>query len=223
MIIHDGHRERMKNRFLEHGLEGFDDHHVLELLLFYALPRADVNPLAHLLLDRFGSLSAVFDAPLEELVTVPGIAKNTALFIKLLPQVSRRYHLSRTRTAEVLDTSRKAGEYLTPYFYAQREELVYMLCLDARCRVLTCKLLFQGSVNAAGVSVRKLVETALLFNSTSIILAHNHPSGLTAPSPEDLETTRRIHTALSAVDIQLTDHIIVADGDFLSLADTGFF
>ena len=223
MSVHDGHRERMKKRFIEHGLENFDDHNVLELLLFYALPRADVNPIAHKLLDKFGSLAAVFDAPADELARVSGISANTALFIKLIPQVSRRYLMSRTRFEDILDSTEKAGRYLLPHFFAERDEIVYMICLDAKCKVLNCKLLFRGSVNSANVSIRKIVENALLYNSTSVIIAHNHTSGIALPSHEDKITTRRIENALRAVDVVLADHIIVADDDFVSMADNGFF
>lgn len=223
MNIHAGHRDRMKRRFLEHGLESFEDHSVLELLLFYALPRTDVNPIAHALLDKFDSLSAVFDAPAEELAKVPGIGSNTAAFIKLIPQVSRRYLMSRSNFDDILDSPRKAGEYLLPRFFAERDEIVYMVNLDGKCKVINCKLLFRGSVNSANVSVRKIVENALLYNSTSVIIAHNHTSGIAVPSNEDKETTRRIEQALKAVDINLADHIVVSDDDFVSMADNGFF
>jgi DNA repair protein RadC len=223
MSIHDGHRERIKKRFLEHGLESFEDHRVLELLLFYALPRTDVNPIAHTLIDKFGSLAAVFDAPMEELVKVPGVGMNTAEYIKLIPQVSRRYLISRVSFDDILDSTKKAGAYLLPHFYAERDEIVYMVCLDAKCKVLNCKLLFRGSVNSASVSIRRIVENALVYNSTSVIIAHNHTSGIAVPSEEDRITTRRIEQALKSVDIALTDHIVVADDDFISLADNGFF
>lgn len=223
MSIHDGHRERMKKRFLEYGLENFDDHSVLELLLFYALPRVDVNPIAHKLINRFGSLSAVFDAPADELTKVAGINLNSALLIKLIPQVSRRYLMSRTSFEDILDSTEKAGRYLLPHFFAERDEVVYMICLDAKCKVLNCKLLFRGSVNSANVSIRKIVENALLYNATSVIIAHNHTSGIALPSQEDKLTTRRIENALHAVDVVLTDHIVVSDDDFVSMADNGFF
>ena len=221
MSVHDGHRVRMKNRFLEHGLDSFDDHNVLELLLFYAIPRGDVNPLAHELVTRFGSLAAVFDAPLDELMKVPGIGENTALLIKLIPQMSRRYMISRTRNDNILNSTEKAGNYLMQFFYAERDEVVYMACLDAKCKVINCKLIFRGSVNSANISVRKLVENALLYNATSVIIAHNHTSGIALPSQEDISTTRKIEDALRAVDIILNDHIIVADDDYVSLADNG--
>ena len=223
MSIHQGHRGRMKRRFLEHGLESFEDHHVLEILLFYALPRVDVNPLAHNLINRFGSLSAVFDAPIDELEMVEGIGRNAATLIKLIPQVARRYMISRASFGDILDSSEKAGRYLLPRFFGERDEVVYLVCLDAKCKVLNCRLMFRGSVNSANVSIRKIVETALSFNATSVILAHNHTSGIALPSREDQITTRKIEAALKAVDIALTDHIIVADEDFVSLADSGFF
>lgn len=223
MNIHNGHRDRMKTRFQEHGLDSFADHNVLELLLFYALPRVDVNPIAHALIDKFGTLSAVFDAPAEELATVNGIGLSTALFIKLIPQVSRRYMISRSSFDDIIDTTSKAGAYLVPRFFAERDELVYIICLDAKCKVLNCKPLFRGSVNSANVSIRKIVENALSYNSTSIIIAHNHTSGIALPSHEDILTTRRIQAALHAVDIVLSDHLIVADDDFVSMADTGYF
>jgi DNA repair protein RadC len=223
MNIHEGHRERLKKRFLEHGLESFEDYSVLELLLFYALPRSDVNPIAHALINKFGSLAAVFDAPVEELTHVPGIGINAAEYIKLIPQVSRRYLISRASFDNILDSTKKAGEYLLPRFYAERDEIVYLVCLDAKCKVINCKLLFRGSVNSAGVSIRKIVENALVYNSTSVIIAHNHTSGIAVPSEEDMITTRRIQEALKAVDITLSDHIVVADDDFVSMADNGFF
>ena len=223
MNVHKGHRARMKRRFLEHGLESFEDHHVLEILLFYALPRVDVNPLAHNLLKQFSSLAAVFDAPLDELEKVEGIGRNAATLIKLIPQVARRYMISRASLSDILDSSEKAGRYLLPRFFGERDEVVYLVCLDAKCKVLNCRLMFRGSVNSASVSIRKIVETALSFNATSVILAHNHTSGIALPSREDQITTRRIEEALRAVDITLADHIIVADDDFVSLADSGFF
>ncbi len=223
--LHAGHRQRMKRRFVTHGLENFDDHNVLELLLFYALPRGDVNPVAHALIERFGKLSAVFDAPIEELMKVDGVGENAAALIKLIPQVSRRYMISRSVSEEdvQLTNSVKAGRFIVPYFHGECEETVYMVSLDAKCKVLSCRQLFRGDVNSAGVSVRKIVETALASKATNVILAHNHPSGIALPSREDERTTERIAEALRSVDITLADHLVVADEDFVSMADNGFF
>lgn len=221
MAMHDGHRQRMKRRFLRTGLDSFDDHNVLEILLFYAVPQKDTNPLAHELLRTFGSLDAVFDAPVEELMKVGGVGENVAVLLKLLPQVYRRYLVAKTEESAVLDSAAKAGAYLLPRFAAERDEVVYLVCLDAKCKVLSCKPLFRGSVNSAHVSVRKIVETALACNSTSVILAHNHPSGIALPSEDDNNTTIFVRNALEAVGIELADHIVVADEDFVSIAENG--
>ena len=131
--------------------------------------------------------------------------------------------ISKSGSENILDSTRKAGAYLVPRFYAERDEVVYMVCLDAKCKVLNCSRLFRGSVNSANISIRKIVETALNYNSTGVIIAHNHPSGIAVPSKEDEITTRKIRNALNTVEITLTDHIIVADDDFVSFADNGFF
>ena len=223
MGIHNGHRKRLKERFLKHGLDNFDDHNVLELLLFYSIPREDTNPIAHRLIERFGSVSDVFDAPFEELKEVDGIGENTAALLKIIPQISRRYMISKTEDLTILDNPTKAGEYLLSRFYAERDEVVYIICLDAKYKVLYCGKLFHGSVNSTNISVRKIVEAALNYNATSVILAHNHASGVAVPSEEDAVTTIRVRDALAAVDIVLSDHIVVADDDFISFADSGFF
>jgi DNA repair protein RadC len=223
MGIHDGHRERMKEQFLNNGLDGFADHNVLELLLFFSIPRGDVNPLAHQLLDRFGSLSAVFDAPKEELLRVPGVGNNTATLIKLIPQMSRRYLVSRAGENEILNSSQKAGEYILPRFHGETDEVLYMICLDAKFKVLSCNCMGRGSVNSVNLSIRKIVENALLYNASSVILSHNHTSGIAIPSHEDETTTKEVAKALKMVDVELMDHIVVADDDFVSMADNGFF
>lgn len=223
MSIHNGHRQRLKERFLREGLSHFEEHQVLELLLFYCIPRVDTNPLAHALLEQFGSLSQVLEAPVEELVKVPGIGENAATFLTLTTAVGRYYLVNRSMQNVILPTIERCGEYLVPFFYGRRNETVFLLCLDAKCKVLCCKEMGEGSVNSAGVPVRRIVEVALGANATSVILAHNHPSGLALPSGEDVQTTRRVAAALDAVEICLVDHIVVADGDFVSLAQSGYY
>lgn len=221
--MHTGHRARLKAQFLQSGLDALTDIQVLELLLFYANPRRDTNPIAHRLLNQFGSLSAVLDAPPELLGKVNGVGENAALLLHLVPCVCRRYLIDRASYEQVLDSTEKAGAFLVPYFFGARDEMVYLLCLDAKCKVLDCRMLSVGGVNTASVSVRKIVEAALACNATSVVLAHNHTSGIALPSREDEATTRQIRTALDAVGILLADHIIVADDDFVSMADSGFF
>ncbi|NCC67325.1 MAG: DNA repair protein RadC [Clostridia bacterium] len=220
MSIHDGHRKRLKNRFLEQGLDGFDDHNVLELFLFYALPRQDTNPVAHALLDRFGSLDSVFEAPVEELAKVAGIGENSAVFLKLVPAVARRYEMERNRPEKIIDSSEKAGAFLVPLYMLERDEVVYVMCLDAKGKLLCCKELFRGVANTTEISLRKIAELALSKNASSVIISHNHTSGIALPSAEDERATKLIKDTLERIGIELKDHIIVAGDDFISMADS---
>lgn len=222
-MIHDGHRQRLKDRFRKEGLDGFSDVQTLELLLFYCIPRRDTNPIAHALLERFGSLHQVLEAPLHELEKVEGIGEQASTLISLTRQLARSYGVSRGACQNILNTTSKCGEFLKPYFLGKREETVYLLCLDAKCKALGCTEVGRGSVNSAGLSIRRIVENALAVNATSVVLAHNHPSGLAIPSAEDVVTTRRVAMALQAVGIYLADHIVVAEDDFVSLMESGMY
>lgn len=223
MVTHDGHRQRLKERFLLEGLDNFNELQVLELLLFYVIPRQDTNPLAHRLLDQFGTLSQVLEAPLEELEKVPGIGKNAAAFLHLIREAGRYYQVSRTKQEKILNTTEKCTRYLTSVFMGRRNETVFLLCLDAKCKLLCCREIAEGSVNSASISTRRIIEIALGVNATSVVLAHNHPSGLAIPSGEDVHTTHRIASALQTVEITLADHVIVADGDAVSLLQSGYY
>lgn len=220
MGLHDGHRQRLIQRFLEEDLDNFEPHNVLELLLFYAIPRKDTNELAHVLIDTFGSLKGVFDAPYEELIKVPGIGPNTAALLKLVPSLTRTYYSSDARSI-ILDTSEKSGEYFLPYYIGQTEEVVRLACLDAGGKVISNQILHRGSANAAEVNIRKIVNIALRNNAMGVILAHNHPGGLPLPSEEDVATTKSIREALIPMGILLMDHIIVAGQDYVSMARSG--
>ena len=223
MAMHDGHRQRLKDRFRQDGLDNFNELQVLELLLFYCIPRQDTNPLAHALLDRFGTLSQVLEAPVLELEKVPGIGSNAATFLHLVRDAGRYYQINRTMQEKILLTTEQCGNYLSSFFIGRSNEMVFLLCMDAKCKVLCCKEIGEGSVNFASVPVRRIVQTALAANATTVVLAHNHPSGIAIPSSEDVQTTHRVAVALDTVDIALADHIIVADDEFVSLAQSGFY
>ncbi len=222
MSIHDGHRQRLKQRFLTEGIDSFTEVQALELALFYCIPRKDTNPIAHGLLERFGSLSQVLEAPVEELTKVDGISENAATFLRFLTEMGRFYQVNRANQHTILDSIERCAEFLVPRFYGRRVETVFMLCLDAKCKLLCCKEVGEGSVNSAAISARKIVELALGCNASTVVLAHNHPSGLAIPSGEDITTTKRIFLALQAVEIHLADHVIVADGDYVSMAQSGY-
>lgn len=222
MGIHDGHREKMRRRFLETGLEGFADHEVLELLLYYAIPRRDTNPIAHALVERYGSLSAVLNAPAEDLQTVEGIGENAAVLLQLAATIGRRARLADMRRERAICSAEQAGAYLLERFGGELREVAYQLCLDRKGKLLACKQLGEGGISGVDMSVRAVVENALVTRASGVILAHNHPSGVALPSEEDFGVTRRVKDALATVDVELLDHIIVADRDFVSMAESGF-
>ena len=223
MGLHDGHRKRLKEQFLNHG-DGFHDHQLLELLLCYAIPQGDVNGLAHRLLDLFGSLAGVLDARPEALEQVPGVGEHTAVLLKLIPVLSGRYQADRAGMGTILDSTQAAGQYLRPYFsQGARYEMAYLVCLDGKYKVLGCHKLDEGTVNAAEITPRKMVEIVLAHNATAAILAHNHLSGLALPSNADLMSTQQLRAILRSVDVELLDHLIFTDDDMVSLKDSGFF
>ena len=223
MAVQCGHRERLKVRFRAEGLDGFTEVQVRELLLFYSVPRKDTNEIAHALLEKFGTLAQVLDANPADLEKVPGMGSSSALFLKLLSAAGRRYQISRTESATILRTLEQCGAYLQPRFFGRKHEAVFLLCLDAKCKVLACKQVGEGSVNSAGVPIRRIVETALSANATMVVLAHNHPSGLALPSADDIQTTKRLAVALDTVEITLIDHLVFSDDDYVSMAQSGYY
>lgn len=223
MSVHTGHRQRLKERFLKEGLDHFEEHQVLELLLFYALPQRDTNEIAHELISKFGSLPKVLDATPEELAQVKYVGDNAATLFRLITAVARYYEVSRAMQEKRLETIDDCGQYLLPYFYQRNVETVFLLSMDAAGKVLCCEKVGEGGINSAGVPIRKVVEMAMKAGATSVILAHNHPSGVALPSCADVQTTRRIALALDAVEILLVDHIVVADGDWVSLRQSGLY
>lgn len=219
--VHRGHRERMKDRFINEGLDNFEPHLILELILYYAIPQKDTNPIAHRVLDHFdGSLMRVLDAPIEELTQVEGIGKNAAVLLKLFPEVCRRYLLESSETGNVVKNSEDAAEQLLPMFFGRTVETVALMCLDAKGKVIYCDTVFKGSVSAAAVSVRRIVELCVRYATTDVIMAHNHPGGVAVPSEQDVLVTEKVARALGSVDIRLRDHLIVAGNDWVSLAAT---
>ena len=222
MGIHDGHRERLRKRFLENGLSGFNEINALELLLFYALPRVDTNPIAHALLDRFKNLQGVFGASVEELKEIPGISESSAVLIKMVPEICKLSQVTETSSSKGITNSSLASGFVIPRFMFDENEKVIMLSLDSAKKVKACDEISSGVVNSVDLNIRLIVETALKNRASSVILAHNHPDGDVSPSREDLETTRRIKESLKLVDIPLVDHIIVSGTDFFSFCDAGY-
>lgn len=221
MGVHDGHRDRKRQQFLTSGPDPFADHELLEVLLYYAVPRKDTNPIAHELINRFGSLQAVFAAPAAELERVPGLGRNAAVLLKLVPELYRKAILSASANETVLNTTDRIGEFFRDLLAGQSKEVMYQLCLDAKGRKLHVCKLGEGDVGSVGLNVRRIMENALHTNAMMVVLAHNHPSGVALPSREDETATELAREALDAMGVALVDHIIVADNDYVSLRESG--
>lgn len=215
--MHEMHRSRMKQRFLKEGLDTFEDHQVLEFILFYALPRVDTNEIAHVLLDRFGSFHKVMDAPIEELQKISGIGEHAAIFMKVIPELARKYFLDSLPKGEVYDSVDKIGEYLVRTYIGVTTEKIYLLLFDNGYRMITSIMMMEGSVNSAWMPVRDMVEEIIKYNASMAVIAHNHPGGITAPSQEDINTTMRLINVFEPIDCVLLEHIIVSDREFLPI------
>ena len=215
--IHTGHRSRVKTEFLTRGLDGWPDHRVLELLLYYAIPQGDVNGLAHALIERFGSLAGVLDASADELKKVPGIGEHSAVLLRLIPALAGRYTACRSDFGQIINRPEEAAALLAPYFFGARNEMVYILCLDGKRKVLGARRVSEGSIHASDISIRRIAEEAMALRASSLYLAHNHISNLAFPSAADWQTTDVIRTALAPLGVAVTDHLIFVDGDAISL------
>jgi DNA repair protein RadC len=221
IYVHEGHRKRLKERFMRDGLDNFEPHQVLELILFYSIPRRDTNEIAHELLEKYGSVSKVFEADINDLVKTPGIGENSAFILSLIPSLARRYFKDKWGTKPVIDSSTTAGQYAVSLFAGRTYEAFYLICLDSQNRVNFPELIQEGTINESPVYPRLIVEAALRHQANSVILAHNHPGGSLKPSQADMEVTDRIRIALEAISIHVIDHIIVAGDKYVSFAEKG--
>ena len=219
--LHTNHRQRMRKRFAQQGgFSGFAEHEVLEYILYLAIPRKDTNPLAHRLIDRFGSLAGVLDALPEELQSVKGVGEHAAILLKLFVEVDRRYIAQRAMPGTLVHTVEEAGQILRPYFVGARNEMVYVLCLDSKEKVLGVRKVSEGSLSVSEVNVRRVAEICLSLRASYFYLAHNHTSNLAMPSRDDWYTTDAVRAALEQVGVGMRDHLIFVDGDMVSLKQT---
>ena len=220
-MTHDGHRMRMRKRFLIEGIDSFEPHEILELLLYFAIPRRDINELAHKLIDHFGNIANVLDADVYALQQVEGVGENAAVLLTLIPQLSRVYQTAKWDRNIILGDTETAGEYAKSLFIGKKNEEFAIICLDSQRRVHYSGTVVRGTVNQTEAYPRLIVSEALKHNAQNIILAHNHPSGNPRPSPEDVETTKTLVAALEAIDVYVIDHIIVGGNRFYSMTEMG--
>ena len=217
--VHEGHRERMRNKYVNKGIEVFEQHEILEMLLFYAIPRKNTNDIAHRLLEACGSLSAVFDAPIDILMQ-QGLSYNAAVLLHMIPDLSRAYQSDKFDNEEKIITDENIGKKMVHLFAGKNEECVYAFFLDAKGKEKYSGIISKGDASSAPLFSKDIVSIAARCKAVTVIIAHNHPSGVAFPSRAVLEATADIADALDTIGIHLADHIIVADRDYISLSST---
>ena len=202
-------------------MDNFEDHEVLELILFYAIPRKNTNDIAHKLLEKFGSIDKIFDAPIKVLQEVDGIGESAAIFIKSISSIIRIYLERKYSGSENYLSLKDLSDKLMLKFTSRLEEVVAIALVDAKGKLIYDGIVNKGSVSAVEIYARKIIELIVLYNASGVMLAHNHPSGFALPSSDDIETTKKLSDILKSMKVELLDHIIVADGDYISLRESG--
>lgn len=220
--LHEGHRKRMKQQFLVGGIDQFQPHQVLEMLLFYAIPQKDTNPLAHRLLDTFGDLPSVLEADVEDLCRVDGVSIHVATMLNFCGQLLSRYHKEKGERVTI-STLASIKEYLSTMFVNETCEKVRLVSMNNRQQLLNCSVVHVGTPTVAEISIREMIQTALRYKATAVIIAHNHPAGYCTPSPEDLTMTRDMISAFKIVGITVVDHIICADNGSFSMRESPYY
>ncbi len=220
---HQNHRLRVRETFRKVGGEGMPDHNLLELILFYSIPRKDTNEIAHRLIETFGSLKRVFDAPYERLLEVEGVGESSALLISMIPAICRRYIEAGEAKKINLSEPEDVKKYIISKYYGYSNEVFYMLCLDALGNLINCCKVGEGTADSVLIDKRAVLETAFRNNADTVIFAHNHPGGVAAPSKEDIVLTDEFNALFRGVGIRLADHFIIGGDDILSLASVPKF
>ncbi len=218
---HKGHRQRMKRQFRRGGIDQFEPHQVLELLLFYAVPQQDTNPLAHRLLDKFDDLPSVLDADYQSLCQVDGVSEHTATFLMLCGQLLSRYYKEK-QDKKVFSNITEIAEHLSKRFVNEKSEQMVLLSLNNRCKELNCSKIKTGTEVSVEASVRELVQIALRYGATAVVVAHNHPVGSCIPSDADVQATRSMVKAFEMLNITFLDHLIFAEDGYCSLRESPY-
>lgn len=220
--VHDGHRERMRLRFRETGsFDGFSEHEIIEMLLFYTHPRRNTNDIAHDLIEAFGSIAGVIEAEYDDLIKVKYITENAAMLFKMLPKFLPIYYNSKNN-GMVYDNSQKLIALFEPYFVGLAHEEFRAAYFNNKLALIKNVALDSGDPSGTSVNIRKLVEIALRENAATVAIAHNHPKTSSKPSNGDINTTQKIIEVLRPMKIDFLDHIIVGEDKTISLRDTTY-
>ncbi len=216
---HSDHRRRVREAFRKTDISEVPDRALLELLLFYSVPRKDTNQTAENLLAEYGSLKEILRVPFDELKKTDGIGESSALLLSILPEIAERYSGKPSPKIPAFERG-EAQDYVMKLFEKSENEKFYLICLDALGRAICCNLLGEGDVTRVTVDKKSVVRAALDSDADSVILTHNHPRGVAAPSEKDIILTNEIHRLLNEIGIKLIDHIIAGTDGCLSLRAT---
>ena len=214
-----GHRQRLRDRFLAGGLQGFQDYEVIELLLTLGTPRKDCKQAAKEALKMFGSLNAVLDADPDELQTIDGIGPNNVFGLKLTQTVARKYLSQRIIGKEIITSVDEVMDYLRHYLKNKKQEVFSVIYLNGHNEIIDLEELFRGSLTSSVVYPREVIQKILKMEAAAVIFVHNHPSGNPNPSEEDINITKKLIEAAKTIDVQVHDHIIIAGNEYYSFAD----
>ncbi|MBT5994936.1 MAG: DNA repair protein RadC [Candidatus Marinimicrobia bacterium] len=217
----EGHRQRLREKFLNSGLDGFHDYEIIELLLTLGTPRTDCKQPAKDALKKWGSLKAVLEAPPKELKKIKGIGDHNVFGLKLTQDVARRYLADRIVDMDYIQSSEDVLDYLRHNLRDKSQELFMVIYLNGRNQILKMETLFEGTLNTSAVYPREVVKKALENDASALVLVHNHPNGNPSPSQEDLTITKKLKEAARTIDIYIHDHLIIAGNDVYSFADHG--
>ncbi len=221
--VHDGHRERLKTRFIKEGnFDNFEPHNIMELLLFYAVPRKDTNEIAHRLLNKFKTVDNVLNADYDELVKIKGVGAHTATLIKLIPPLCSVYFNKTGEDKIVLNNRVQTNEFFIKKYIGIAVEKVYVLCMDSGDTVIDGKFLFEGSIHSSNIDTRVLIDYVLKNKSAGVIIAHNHLTREAKISNDDVIATSYVKNALKMIGVRLVDHVIVSENESICLSSEGY-
>lgn len=214
------HRSRMKAQYRQKGIDSFSDREIVELLLFFAIQQGDTAPLANALIDRFGSIHGILQATPEQLSRIEGISEHAVVLLSLCGSLIRKCGEDRYPVGMRLTNSEEYGKFFLWRFWGYPHEVVMVALLNDNDKVLGCNVISEGSIDASEVNMPLIMHKALVADATKVIIAHNHPAGHAVPSEDDARVTKRLSSTLESAGIRLLDHIVVADGDFVSMRET---
>ncbi len=221
--IHKGHRDKIKKRYYESGLKGMPDHNVLEFLLFFGIPQKDTNPIAHELINKFGSFSGVLEAKMSDLLSVKGMTENAACLLTMLLPTYKRYVNSLHKRKRKFETTEEIVEFLRPLYLDTQNERVYVLCFDSQERLIACRAMSDGTEASAYFDCKMMASIILEVKAKKVIISHNHPNGSLRPSNDDVAVTETMREFLSYLNVQLLDHIIITDKSYFSMAHSSAY